>query len=392
MFLYRLDYRHATPIRLVGLALIVWSVFGASHHPGGSGRGLVISVLLALAALAWLFWTAWPRGRGRWMIELYVLAAAGGVLLGAAPDSAASAFVFVAAAAAAVRRPLRDAAGVLVTGVVALGIATPVYDNNGLGFLAYLLGFTATVLGAANARGSLVRAEQAELLLAESQRSHEEQVRVARLEEQARIAREIHDVLAHALAGLAIQLEATASLIEQGADHDALLERVRHAHELARDGLRETRRAVGALRGETVSVSERLRALVAEYQAGGEGSVELAIEGDVERIEGSVGEAVFRVAQESLTNVRKHARGADVSVSLRAGRQLGDDVVLVVVDTSASSDEGQDSADLAGTGGGFGIRGMRERAELLGGTLTAGANGQGWQVELRLPVAGVQQP
>ncbi len=392
MFLYRLDYRYATPIRLAGLALVAWSVFGANHHPGGSGRGLVVSLLLALAAIAWLYWTIWPRGRERRMAELYVLAAAGGVLLGAAPNSAASAFVFVAVAAAAVRRPLRDALGVLVIGAVALAIATLVYDNNGLGLLAYVLGFTATMFGGANARGSLVRAEQAELLLAESQRSHEEQVRVARLEEQARIAREIHDVLAHALAGLAIQLEATASLIEQGADRDALLERVRQAHELARDGLRETRRAVGALRGDTSSVAERLQALVAEYRAGGEGSVELQLEGDMGLIAGPIGDAVFRVAQESLTNVRKHARGADVSVSLRAGRKPGEDVVLVIADANASPGVRGYASELASTGGGFGLRGMRERAELLGGTLAAGGNGRGWQVELRLPVAEVPGP
>jgi signal transduction histidine kinase len=295
-------------------------------------------------------------------------------------------------AAAAVRQPLREAIGVLVVGVVALGIATLVYDNNGLGLLAYVLGFTATMLGAANARGSLVRAEQAELLLAESQRSQEEQVRVVRLEEQARIAREIHDVLAHALAGLAIQLEATASQIEQGADRDALLERVRRAHELARDGLRETRRAVGALRGDAASVAERLQALVGEYQTDGECSVKLALEGDVGRLEGPVGEAVVRVAQESLTNVRKHARGSDVSVSLHVGREPGEDVVLVVANQNASSVQGAGPGGLAGTGGGFGLRGMRERAELLGGTLTAGANDSGWQVELRLPPAGVQQP
>jgi signal transduction histidine kinase len=392
MFLYRLDYRYATPIRLAGLALIVWSVVGSSHHLGGSGRGLVITLLLALAGAAWLFWTLWPRGRGQLQLELYVLAGAGAVLLGAAPNSAASAFEFVAVAAAAVRQPLREAIGVLVVGVVALAIATLVYDNNGLGLLAYVLGFTATMLGAANARGSLVRAEQAELLLAESQRSQEEQVRVVRLEEQARIAREIHDVLAHALAGLAIQLEATASQIEQGADRDALLERVRRAHELARDGLRETRRAVGALRGDAASVAERLQALVGEYQTDGECSVKLALEGDVGRLEGPVGEAVVRVAQESLTNVRKHARGSDVSVSLHVGREPGEDVVLVVANQNASSVQGAGPGCLAGTGGGFGLRGMRERAELLGGTLTAGANDSGWQVELRLPPAGVQQP
>jgi signal transduction histidine kinase len=382
MFLYRLDYRYATPVRLIGLALIVWSVFGATHHPGGTGRGLVISLLLGFAVVGWLIWTAWPRGERLGMSGPYLMAAAGGVLLGAAPSSAASAFVFVAVAAAAVRKPLREALGVLIVGAVTLGIFTLVYDNSGLGLLAYVLGFTATMFGGANAKGSLMRAEQAELLLAESQRSHEEQLRAARLEEQARIAREIHDVLAHALAGLTIQLEATASLIEQRAERDALLVRVRHAHELAREGLRETRRAVGALRGETTSVAARLNGLIAAYQAAGQGVAELSTEGDLSRLEGPIGEAVFRVAQESLTNVRKHARGADVSVRIRAD----DEVLLVVEDKNGQAQSAGDKhAPRAATCGGFGIRGMRERAEGLGGTLSAGANGLGWRVELRLP-------
>ena len=387
MFLYRLDYRYASPMRLIGLALVVWSVSAATHHPGVSGRPLVATVTLAAAALGWLVWTAWPRGERLGMLGPYLMAAAGGVLLGASPDSAASAFVFVAVGAAGLRKPMRDALGVLAVGVVALGISTLVYDNNGLGFLAYTLGFVATLFGGANARGSLVRAQQAELLLVEGQRSHEEQVRVARLEEQARIAREIHDVLAHALAGLTIQLEATASLIEQGADRQALLTRVRQAHELAREGLQETRRAVGALREDRAPVAGRLRSLVEEYQAAGEGTAELTLDGDLGRLDGPTGEAVFRVAQESLTNVRKHARGADVSVTLHAGRSPADEVVLVVEDEDAQTESafGIDTEPLAGTGGGFGVQGMRERAELLGGTVSVGVNGHGWRVELRLP-------
>jgi signal transduction histidine kinase len=384
MFLYRLEYRYATPIRLIGLALIVYSILDSSHPPGTSSRGVVTAVFLIVAGLAWLLWTLWPRGERLGMIAPVLLAGAGGVVLGASPDSASSAFVFVAVAAAAVRKPLREALPVLVAGALALGISDLIYDQSGLGYLAYMLGLTATLFGAANARGSLVRAEQAELLLGETQRSHEEQVRVARLEEQARIAREIHDVLAHALAGLAIQLEATASLIEHGADRDELLTRVRHAHELAREGLRETRHAVGALRGDAVSVPERLEALVAEYQAGGEGTAELRIEGDRPRLDGATGDAVFRVAQEALTNVRKHARGADVSMTLHAGKSAGGDLLLVVADENGHTDPGP-AGGVADTGGGFGLRGMHERAALLGGTLTAGPNGRGWRVELRLP-------
>src|SRR5581483_11716621 len=165
-------------------------------------------------------------------------------------SSAASAFVFLAVVGAGLRTSLALAAPVVAAGACSLAISVLIYDGSALGVLAYSLGFAAALLAASNSRGSVMRAEQAELLLAQTQRSHEEQLRAARLEESTRIAREIHDVLAHALAGLTIQLEATAALVEQGADRDAVLARIHRAHELARDGLRETRRAVGALRGE----------------------------------------------------------------------------------------------------------------------------------------------
>src|SRR6202000_1032591 len=113
---------------------------------------------------------------------------------------------------------LIKAARVAVRGTVALATGDLIYGNIGIGLLAYTLGFAASVLAASNSRQSVVRAEQAELLRAQTQRSHEEQVRTARLEESTRIAREIHDVLAHALAGLTIQLEATSALIGNGAD------------------------------------------------------------------------------------------------------------------------------------------------------------------------------
>ena len=131
---------------------------------------------------------------------------------------------------------------------LALGVL--IYDQAAIEVLAYGLGLIAVLLAGANGRQVVGRAEEAELLLAQVQRSREEQLRAARLEESARIAREIHDVLAHALAGLTIQLEATSSLLESGADRSVVLERLRRAHALAREGLEETRRAVGVLRSE----------------------------------------------------------------------------------------------------------------------------------------------
>ncbi len=386
--------RIATAVRLAALALISWSVIGARPAPGTAGRGLVITVSLGVCAAGYLVWTARALARGpavvRWPLtaEVFVVALAGGVLTGAAPASAASAFVFVAVVAAGLRADVRSAAPVLVAGAVALALAEIAYGDSALGGLAYTLGFAATLLAASNTRGNVLRAEQAELLLAQAQRSHEEQLRSARLEESTRIAREIHDVLAHSLASLVIQLEATAAQLEQGADRDAVLARVRRAHELARDGLRETRRAVGALRGERdgpggpgESLSASIEALVASHRETSATSVELAIAGRPQDLEPELAEAVLRVVQEALTNVRKHAPGAAVSVRLDAGAGAGEPVVLTVAD---SGPHGVGSP-LAGSGGGFGVRGMRERATALGGTLAAGPADGGWRVELRLP-------
>jgi len=384
MVLSRVDPRLATVIRVVALVLIGWSVLHSRHHLSGSGRGLVITVSFVACVAASIVWSMRPD-EDRVTPEVYVLAVAGGVLAGAAPDSAASAFVFIGVAAAGLRVELARAFLVVALGALALGAAVIAYNLSGLSLLAYTLGFTATALAASTSRQARMRAEQAELLLAQTQRSHEEQLRAARLEESTRIAREIHDVLAHTLAGLTIQLEATSSLVEHGADRDTILTRVHRAHTLAREGLEETRRAVGALRGESVSASAGIEALVADYRASADVRAELTVDGDPERLTGPTGQAVLRVVQEALTNVRKHAPGAALSVAVHAGHDPGDDVVLLVQDRPSSSRLAPVSGGLADSGGGYGLQGMRERAALLGGTLDARAAGDGWRVELRLP-------
>ncbi len=386
MLLYGLDKRLATAIRLAGLVLIGISVLNAKHPPAGSGRGLVVLISFLACVVCWLAWTSHPELDRGVAPAAYGLAGAGGVLVGAAPNTAASAFVFVAMVMASISVPLSRALPVLVVGVLALAVSILAYAGSALGLLAYTLGFVAVMMGASNRREARVRTEQAELLLAQTQRSHEEQVRAARLEESTRIAREIHDVLAHTLAGLAIQLEATSSLIEQGAERDAILARVQRAHRLAGEGLVETRRAVGALRGDPVTpASAAIEALVTDYRTSAEAPAELTIEGDFERLAGATAEAVLRIIQEALTNVRKHAPGAEVAVSVHAGHDPGDEVRVRVENRAPGSAVVPARGGLAASGGGYGIQGMRERAQLLGGTLSAGADGEAWRVELRLP-------
>ena len=378
MLFGRLDTRLSLAARLLGLALVTWSVLATStDRAGTSGRGLVVTLLLAACVIGTLLWLRVRDVDAPLTPDTYALAAAGGALIGASPYTAASAFVFVAIVASGVRGGLQRGLQVAGIGALALAVTVIIWDEASVALVAYGLGFAAAGFAGANARQTRLRADEAELLLAQSQRSAEEQTRVARLEESTRIAREIHDVLAHALAGLTIQLEATTALIENGADSDQVLARVRRAHELAREGLRETRRAVGALRdGGEISVLEALGTLARAESA------RLSIRGDSARLRGQVGLAVIRVIQESLTNVAKHAPGSEVEITIDAG------AVIVAEVESRLAGVPVGAGALSGSGGGYGIVGMRERAQSLGGTLSAGPTADGWRVTLRMPASG----
>jgi signal transduction histidine kinase len=376
MIFASLDRRTSFIIRLLGCGLITWTVINASKDgPGTSGRPLVVTILLALCVTGACLWLAGQADLDRPPgLEVPLLAIAGGALVGASPGSAASAFAFVAIVTAGIRAGLVRAMQVTAVATLSLAVTVLIWDGGALGLLAYALGFAVSGLAAANVRQLRLQAEQAELLLAQSQRSQEESLRAARLEESTRIAREIHDVLAHSLAGLTIQLEATTALLENGADPETILPRVRRAHELARDGMRETRRAVGALRGDGPSTEEALATLATAE------STSLTIDGDASWLSGDAGRAVLRVVQESLTNVSKHAPGSQTTIAITIGER---EIVAMIENRLAEVPV--TAGPLAASGGGYGIPGMRERAGALAGTLSAGPTDTGWRVELRIP-------
>jgi signal transduction histidine kinase len=366
-------------LRLGGFAAVSWSIFSAHTAPATSGRGLVVLIAFVPACIGWLTWTFWSSRQTFMTPDLYVMAVCGGIIQSASPSSAASVLTFVVAMGAAARCGLLNGLVMAALGAAAVGTGAIIYDRNALTVLAYALGFAATTLGGANIRNSRLRLEQTELLLAQTQRSHEEQLRSARLEESARIARDIHDVLAHTLAGLVIQLEATDALLAQGSDAETIRARVQNAHGLAREGLREARRAVGALRGDAsapVPAQTAIAALIEQY----EHPIDYRLSGDPARLQGEVGEAVLRVLQEALTNIRKHAPGSAVTVAVA----ISEDALELSVENRALVSVSRPG--LAASGGGYGLRGMRERAAALGGTLAAGPIDDGWRVVLRLPL------
>ncbi|MHA6763259.1 sensor histidine kinase [Streptacidiphilus sp. PAMC 29251] len=203
----------------------------------------------------------------------------------------------------------------------------------------------------------------------------------AALAERARIAREIHDVLAHSLSAQLVHLEAARVMLDAGADREQLRERIVAARRMAQDGLAETRQALSALRGDFAPVGDYLKELVEQLP-----NATLAVEGLPRPLDAEAGVAVRRTAQEALTNVRKHAPGAACALRLA---YLDAAVELEIVNSASEDAPG---SDLATAGSGLGLLGMRERAELLGGSLVAGPEPEGFRVLLTVPAPCIPAP
>lgn len=353
-------------VRLLVLGLLLWGAFHDSRVHGwvaGAGVGGVI----VAGALTWAFFRTTLQHRlGPSLAILFVL-------LGLAAEGHTAGFgtlplvVWCGCAIAALER-------------MPLAVALPVASIAFAGFAVVdggtLLGTVASIGGMALAGYTLrLDAEArgtAQRLLAQERAARAAEAESAALAERARIAREIHDVLAHSLSAQLVHLEAARLLIERGAEREHILERVVAARGMARDGLAETRQALSALRGELTPLEEFLSGLVDSAADG----AEVAITGERRPLSAEASQAVRRVAQEALTNVRKHAPGAKVRVRLDYGAH---EVTLHVRDSGGAP------GDLAGAGAGYGLLGMRERAELLGGSLRAGPGEEGFVVTLKVP-------
>ncbi len=218
--------------------------------------------------------------------------------------------------------------------------------------------------------------------------SQAEELTISR--ERNRMAREIHDTLGHYLTILAVQLETALKLEEY--DDPRLKPTLRDARRIAAECLAEVRRSVAALRPGDIaatSLAGALRRLVDESEAlSPDTEITLDIEEPEPDLEPELRAALYRCAQEALTNVRKHAQATKVLVRLRVDPpgsdvgQTGRAVELTVLDNGHGA-RGDATTDAQG----FGLLGMRERIALLGGTATAEAEpGKGWRVEVRAPM------
>ncbi|MEU4525968.1 sensor histidine kinase [Amycolatopsis sp. NPDC024027] len=231
------------------------------------------------------------------------------------------------------------------------------------------------VLMGLNRRTRLARIEQTELALARAQTANEEHARAAALAERTRIARELHDVLAHSLAGLALNLQgARLMLVRDGASPDAVAQ-IERAQTLASEGLAEARKAVAALREDAVGVERAIADLLAAYRLDSGARADLEIKGGPRELDPSVGTALVRAVQEALANTRKHAAQAEVDVTLH---YAAGSVELTVADR-------QGRRPPAAPAAGYGLRGMGERVALLDGRLESGPGEDGWRIHLTVP-------
>ncbi|WP_181449028.1 sensor histidine kinase [Nonomuraea aridisoli] len=199
------------------------------------------------------------------------------------------------------------------------------------------------------------------------------EAREAVLAERARIARELHDILAHSLSAQLVHLEGAKLLLRAERTAEAL-DRVTRARDLARSGLDEARRAVSALRESPPPLPEALRALAVEFESAAQQRCVLRVRGLERRLSPETELTLIRTAQEALTNVRRHAPSSPATVELSCDPSWCD------LRITNPFPEGGGSP-----GGGYGLMGMRERAELLGGTLTAGERDGSFLVHLRVP-------
>jgi signal transduction histidine kinase len=371
---------------IVSMVLILISGVIGTPAPALYGEGLVTllggGTLAVLIAVELIFD---PQDVRAEFVFILLLGLSSIALMTVQPSGTAVLGTYAAVASAVIRLPKRWAIAAIVPIIAIVDIGILAASSERLLVLAwtniaYIFMFVI---------GHLLRLSEEHQIQAQALLDEGEQTRLARneaaaLDERGRIARELHDVLAHSLSALSVELEG-ARLLALDRDVDSeVIAAIGRAHRHAAAGLDEARAAIKALRGDSVPGPDRLADLIEEMRAHG---IECTLEigGEPRRLPSEAALAVFRTAQEALTNVRKHAEEAE-RVEIRLDYDP-ESVQLIVTDSAGDGAEPRvpQPATLAATGAGYGVSGTRERAELIGGRLLAGPTEDGFRVELWVP-------
>jgi signal transduction histidine kinase len=368
---------------LLPVAIALWmqvDVWGSAPFAFGHmvGPRVVVGLLYAGTSLA----LAWRRIAPMAVLTFVVTADSAEYLAFGAPE-ALGAILPLFVAFYAVGRYTRAGTVAVAAPLVLLGLAVhelrdPTFELSGSAAFYWLVLSGGWPLGVAFRRLGTetdALAAQARQLAEDGERA----ARAAAVAERARIARELHDVVGHGLSIIVLQLVAALETLEKG-NAAAVEERLLATERSARDALAEMRRLLDLLDdGEDTSLSPQpglgdLQRLLADTRAAG-AEVRLRMTGSTELPPG-LGLAVFRILQESLTNVLRHARPPRAEVLV----DVGPDAIELDV-----HDAGEQQSD--GNPAGRGLAGMRERAGLYGGELRVGPDpAGGYRVHARLPV------
>jgi signal transduction histidine kinase len=359
----------------VTLAVVVAAI--ATVRPiDTSGRGLAVAALIVVNSVA-LLARHLPDARFPPRVAIVWLAlgiVAAAALIGVSRTGSNYLFAYFLVGHIGYRLPLKQALSLAALSSLLCGGVLYFRLGPGHEELPWALGLT---IGAPVVAGILSRSRQraveAMISSAESaERAARAEARTAVLTERSRIARDVHDVLAHSLAGINMQLELADALLDTGN-----LEKVREAndkaHSMVKESLKQAQWTVHALREDSLPLLDSLTAMV---ESSGHRDA-LTVTGTVRELPARVTQNLLRIAQEALTNAARYAPGAVARVELTFDAAS---TTLRILNGPAAGEV------TAGLGSGMGLIGMRERVALLGGTITAGPVTEGpdqggWQVE-----------
>ena len=381
-----LDVLLAGGCALIGVVteLLVADEQAAVYRDGNAG-----SVLLALAATLPLVW------RRTHPVAVLVVAAAVTVphamwmFPGAGPFLGMLAALYAVAAYGSTRAARVSLLAVLAAQPVAAALSDdPNFDSWGHVLVGVIFFGAAWVFGDSR-RVRRLHIEMVEERAARAERERDEQARIAVRDERTRIARELHDIVAHSVSVMVVQAGAARRMT--GRDPASAAEAAGQVEETGRAALRDMRRVLGVLRADEGDASAEQGARPAREPQPGMGDVTTLVtqcreagldvrvhtDGVVRPLPSGVELTAYRIVQEALTNTMKHAGPASAEVRVA----YHPDALTVVV-----ADDGRGPGFEPG-GGGHGLPGMRERVAVYGGELDAGAHpGGGFRVRARLPL------
>ncbi|HEY3200627.1 MAG TPA: histidine kinase [Actinomycetes bacterium] len=372
-----------------GTAALTTAETLSGNHNDGPLAVYLLTGLLQTLPLAW-------RRRSPLGVLGFVLAVTMIEALLVVPSEGVGAFfgILIPVYTAAAHRPLRTATVALLLPLPVLAFTRWRVTGSPFEDLEFVTALMAGFWLAG--RGVWSRQRLIEQLAVQSEQlrqGREAESRAAAAAERTRIARDMHDVIAHSISVMVVQAEAGEALVD---DRSRAVEALHAIQRTGRSALADLRLLLDVLREEAtaydteggpLSPSPRLRdadALLAQVRAAGV-DVDLTVEGEARELPASVDLAAYRVLQEALTNIIRHVGPTHAAATLRYGT---DDLLVEVVDGGTGGRPAARALAHAGTG--RGLLGMRERVGAFGGDFQAGPNGSGFRVRARIPI-GTQQ-